>query len=140
MAHTHDQHAAPSDSGTRRLWIAVGVNVLLTIAQIVGGVIAGSLALIADAMHNFSDAGSLVLALIAKRISRRPADGRRTYGYGRAKVEARHIHLWPIDEHRASVEAIKRAVREALRSRLSVTHSMLEVEIDDAGAVRSQCS
>ena len=76
-----------------RLILAVGINVLLTVAQIIGGVLSGSLALIADALHNFSDAASLGLALFARRIGRRPADKLMTFGYARAEVVAALINL-----------------------------------------------
>lgn len=69
------------------MW-AVAVNVGLTVAQIVGGIFAGSLALIADAIHNLSDAIALGLAYFARRIARRPADEAMTFGYGRAEVVA----------------------------------------------------
>ncbi|MCL4743244.1 MAG: cation diffusion facilitator family transporter [Phycisphaerales bacterium] len=93
-AHSHDQ--APGDAGGRRLGIAVAINLLLTAAQIIGGVLAGSLSLVADALHNFSDAAGLLLALIARRISKRPADEDRTFGYGRASVVGGLINLTSI--------------------------------------------
>ena len=96
MAHHHHHASETGDAGVRRLWLAVGVNLLLTAVQIIGGVLAGSLALVADALHNFSDAGSLVLALVARRIGQRPADERRTYGYGRAEVVGALINLTAI--------------------------------------------
>ena len=68
--HSHGEESM-SDG---RLVLAVALNVLLTVAQIIGGILSGSLALIADALHNFSDAASLGLALFARRIGRRPAD------------------------------------------------------------------
>jgi cobalt-zinc-cadmium efflux system protein len=83
--HGHDQHAAKGD---RQVFWAVAVNVALTVAQIIGGVMAGSLALIADAIHNLSDAVSLGIAYLARRISRRPADHNMTFGYGRAELVA----------------------------------------------------
>ena len=79
-------------SDARLVW-AVIVNVLLTVAQIVGGVISGSLALIADALHNLNDAASLGLALFARRVGRRPADKLMTFGYGRAEIVAALINL-----------------------------------------------
>ena len=88
MPHDHHHHHISADAGDRRVAWAVAVNLLLTLAQIVGGVISGSLALIADAIHNFSDAISLIIALIARRIARRPHDERMTFGYGRAEVVA----------------------------------------------------
>ena len=83
--HTH--------GGDKRLVGAVLVNVLLTVAQIVGGVLSGSLSLVADALHNLSDAAALGIALVARRIARRPADARRTFGYRRAEVIGALINL-----------------------------------------------
>jgi cobalt-zinc-cadmium efflux system protein len=87
--HRHHHHGPlPPDTegGDRRLAFAIAVNVLLTVAQIVGGVFSGSLALIADAIHNLSDAGAIAIALIARRIARQPADANHTYGHGRAEM------------------------------------------------------
>lgn len=87
--HGHDHHHHPDlDSGDKRVAAAVGVNIGLTIVQIVAGVLSGSLALVADAIHNLSDALSLVIAFFARRIGKRPADARMTFGYGRAEVVA----------------------------------------------------
>jgi cobalt-zinc-cadmium efflux system protein len=72
--------------------IAIWANALLTIGQVVGGVFSGSLALIADALHNFSDMASLVIALAARKIARRPADERMTFGYGRIEFVAALIN------------------------------------------------
>ena len=72
--------------------LAILVNLGLTVAQIVGGILAGSLALIADALHNLSDAAALVIAFAARRIARRPADAGMTFGYGRAEVVAALIN------------------------------------------------
>lgn len=94
--HGHEHAAGDSDAGARRLGIAVAINLLLTAAQIIGGVLAGSLSLVADALHNFSDAAGLLLALIARRISKRPADEDRTFGYGRASVVGGLINLTSI--------------------------------------------
>lgn len=68
--HHHHHHGDPSEMSERHLWWAVGANMLLTLAQVIGGIISGSLSLIADALHNFSDAASLLIALIAIRIGR----------------------------------------------------------------------
>jgi cobalt-zinc-cadmium efflux system protein len=85
----HDGHAQfDAKSGDRRVSIAIWANALLTVAQIVGGILSGSLALIADALHNFSDMASLVIAFVARKIARRPADERMTFGYGRIEIVA----------------------------------------------------
>ncbi|VAX06287.1 Cobalt-zinc-cadmium resistance protein CzcD [hydrothermal vent metagenome] len=79
--------------GDRRLLAAIAINMLLTLAQVIGGIISGSLALIADALHNFSDAASLLIAWVARRIGRQPADHFKTFGYKRAEVIAALINL-----------------------------------------------
>lgn len=86
--HGHHHHHVDPDAGDRRVALAVLVNVALTVAQIAAGLISGSLALIADAVHNLSDAVSLGVAWAARRIARRPADARMTFGYGRAELVA----------------------------------------------------
>ncbi len=88
--HNH-QHA--EDMGDRRLIIAIVINMLLTLAQVIGGIVSGSLSLIADALHNFSDAASLLIAWVARKIGRQPADHFRTFGYKRAEVIATLINL-----------------------------------------------
>ena len=87
------KHHHQDDLQGRRLLVAVAVNLGLTVVQVAGGIIAGSLALIADALHNFSDAASLLLALLARRIALRPADDVMTYGYGRAEIVAALINF-----------------------------------------------
>lgn len=70
------------------MWWALWINLGLLVAEAVGGVLTGSLALLADAGHVLSDAGSIVLALIAARLASLPAAGRRTFGYQRSEVLA----------------------------------------------------
>jgi len=89
--HQHNHNV--DEIGDRRLGIAIAVNLLLTLAQVVGGVISGSLSLIADALHNFSDAASLLIAWVARKIGRKPADHFKTFGYKRAEVIATLINL-----------------------------------------------
>ncbi len=85
--HTHPHgHHVHAPTGDVRLLAAVAVNVLLMVVQVAGGVLSGSLSLIADALHNLSDAGALVIAWVARRIGRRPADGLQTFGYRRAEL------------------------------------------------------
>ena len=92
MGHGHS-HGDPSKIGEKRLWWAVGANILLTVAQVIGGIVSGSLSLIADALHNFSDAASLLIALVAIRIGRKPPDQFKTFGYKRAETVAALINL-----------------------------------------------
>lgn len=94
MAHSprHHHHHVDPESGDRRVAIAVGVNLILTVAQIAGGLISGSMALIADAIHNLSDAVSLVIALAARRIARKGNDADMTFGYARIEIVAALIN------------------------------------------------
>jgi len=71
-----------------RLAIAAALTGIFMLVEIGGGIISGSLALIADAGHMLSDFGALVLAWVGFRVARRPADARRTFGFGRFSVLA----------------------------------------------------
>lgn len=90
---THDHHHDIEAMDDRRLGLAIAVNMLLTLAQVVGGIVSGSLSLLADALHNFSDAASLLIAWVARKIGRQPADHFKTFGYKRAEVIAALINL-----------------------------------------------
>lgn len=68
------------------------LNAVITIAQVIGGVLSGSLALISDALHNFSDVLSLVFSLVAHKLSRRKASVNQTFGYKRAELIAAFIN------------------------------------------------
>ncbi|WP_188529489.1 cation diffusion facilitator family transporter [Sinisalibacter lacisalsi] len=88
--HRH-QHVSP-DAGDRAVALAIAANVALTLAEIVGGILSGSVALIADAIHNLSDAATLAIAWGARRIARRPTDAMMTFGYKRAELVAALIN------------------------------------------------
>jgi cobalt-zinc-cadmium efflux system protein len=92
-SHSHHHHHDVKNLGDRRLGLAIAINMLLTVAQVIGGVISGSLSLIADALHNFSDASSLLIAYAARKIGRQPADQFKTFGYKRAEIIAALINL-----------------------------------------------
>jgi cobalt-zinc-cadmium efflux system protein len=83
--HDHT-HALPSNR--RRLAIALGITLTILVAEVVGSITTGSLALLVDAAHMLTDAGGLALALFAASLMNRPATSRRTWGYGRAEVLA----------------------------------------------------
>ncbi len=92
MPHDHGHVHIDPESGDRRVSVAIWANALLTVAQIIGGILSGSLALIADALHNFSDMASLAIAFAARKIARRPPDSRMTFGYGRIEIVAALIN------------------------------------------------
>ncbi|WPZ25017.1 cation diffusion facilitator family transporter [Sulfitobacter pontiacus] len=91
MSYGHHHHVDP-DSGDGKIALAVAINLGLTVAQVIGGIVAGSLSLIADALHNFSDAIALIIAFAARKIARRPANADMTFGYGRIEAVAALIN------------------------------------------------
>lgn len=85
-------HHKSSDVKGRNLFISILLNVLITVAQIIGGIISGSLALLSDALHNFTDVLSLVISYIANILAKRKASQKRTFGYKRAEIIAAFIN------------------------------------------------
>lgn len=74
-------------SSLRYFWVTL-LNIIITIAEFIGGAISGSLALLSDAVHNLSDVGSIVLAFVANLISKRKRNTSKTFGYDRAEILA----------------------------------------------------
>ncbi|MDZ7773249.1 MAG: cation diffusion facilitator family transporter [Balneolaceae bacterium] len=94
MGHNHaHHHRHGSDQTEGRLWISIGLNALITLAEFVGGILSGSLALLSDALHNLSDTASLAISLVARKISGREANRRKTFGYRRAEIIGAFINL-----------------------------------------------
>lgn len=83
MAHSHAHGGA---SNEKRLAVAAAITGAFMLAEVAGGIISGSLALIADAGHMLTDFASLTLAWFAFRLSRKPADWKRTFGFDRFQV------------------------------------------------------
>ena len=84
--HTHN-HAYDTISGAKLLFIII-LNFVITAAQTIGGLVAGSLSLISDALHNFSDGISIIISYMAIRIAHKSKDTSRTFGYKRATILA----------------------------------------------------
>ena len=90
-SHNHSHHSHGNLKGTNLL-ISIFLNILITIAQVFGGIISGSLALLSDALHNFSDVISLIISYIANRLSKKKASLNKTFGYKRAEILAAFIN------------------------------------------------
>lgn len=86
-AHSHALDARRGDS-RRRMWVALGINGAMLVAEAIGGFITGSLAVLADAGHLLSDVGAIGLALFAASLATRPAAARMTFGYQRSEILA----------------------------------------------------
>ena len=89
-SHTHDH--SHTDLKGRNLFISIFLNILITVAQVVGGLISGSLSLLSDALHNFTDVVSLVISYIATVLSKKSASLHKTFGYKRAEILAAFVN------------------------------------------------
>ncbi|HEX7494223.1 MAG TPA: cation diffusion facilitator family transporter, partial [Bacteroidales bacterium] len=76
----------------KNLFITILLNIGITIAQVIGGLFSGSMALLSDAAHNFSDVLTLIVSLVAEKLSGRERTLRQTYGYKRAGIFAAFIN------------------------------------------------
>lgn len=90
---TSHHHLHATSKTIRALSIAFVVNLILSGAEIIGGLIAGSVALIADALHNTSDAFSILIAVIAFKIGQKKATTKYTYGFKRAEIIGGFVNL-----------------------------------------------
>jgi cobalt-zinc-cadmium efflux system protein len=90
--HAHPHHASSGHDGERRVFWVLLLTVAFMAVEAVGGWLAGSLALIADAGHMLSDAAALGLAWVAFRVARRPHDDKRSYGYHRFQILAAFVN------------------------------------------------
>ena len=82
MAHHHHEVSG------KKLFITIILNAIITISEVIGGIFANSLALLSDALHNFSDVMALIIAYIANRLASKGADEKNTFGLKRAEIVA----------------------------------------------------
>lgn len=88
--HNHGHHHPPVEG--KNLLFSIVLNIVITVAQAVGGILSGSLALLSDALHNFSDVLSLVFSYVAHKLSRKKASVDQTFGYKRAELIAAFVN------------------------------------------------
>jgi cobalt-zinc-cadmium efflux system protein len=94
MSHSHAHNHSHSHGKItgRNLLISIFLNLLITASQVIGGILSGSLALLSDALHNFSDVLSLVISYLANKLSKRKASSNRTFGFKRAEIIAAFVN------------------------------------------------
>ena len=88
--HYHHHHHQPANG--KSLIISIILNIGITVAQIIGGLLSGSMALLSDAAHNFSDVLALLFSFIAEKLSGRERTLKQTFGYKRAGIFAAFIN------------------------------------------------
>ena len=86
--HGHHHHEVQG----KNLLSSVVLNLVITVAQVIGGILSGSLALMSDALHNFSDVLSLVFSYVAHKLSKKKASVNQTFGYKRAELIAAFVN------------------------------------------------
>lgn len=91
MGHNH-HHSHTSEVKGNNLLFAIILNIGITVAQVIGGIISGSLALLSDALHNFSDVVSLGISFLAHKLVKKEASLKRTFGYKRAEIVAAFVN------------------------------------------------
>lgn len=91
MSHNHS-HNHGSGTSEKNLFITMALNFFITIAEVIGGFISGSLSLISDALHNFSDGIAIIITYIAMRLSKKPKTFKYTFGLKRAEIIAAIIN------------------------------------------------
>ena len=87
MSHNHK-----SEFSEKNLFITMALNFFISIAEVIGGILSGSLSLISDALHNFSDGIAIIITYIAMRLSKRPKTSKYTFGLKRAEILAAVIN------------------------------------------------
>tara|TARA_R110000868_G_scaffold34421_1_gene124354 strand:- start:59039 stop:59956 length:918 start_codon:yes stop_codon:yes gene_type:complete len=90
--HSHGHHHNHPDLKGRNLVISILLNIVITVAQVIGGLISGSLSLLSDALHNFSDVLSLIVSYIATILAKKKASTNKTFGYKRAEIIAAFVN------------------------------------------------
>jgi len=85
-------HHHHSSTTGKNLFLTILLNLIISVAQLIGGIISGSMALISDSAHNFSDVLSLILSYLAHKIAHKPASLNKTYGFARAEIIAAFIN------------------------------------------------
>ena len=86
--HEHIHRPNKNNKSNKRIVGAIILNFMICLAEVIGGLLSGSLALIADALHNFSDGMAILISYLARKIGMRAPDSKMTFGYKRAEILA----------------------------------------------------
>lgn len=129
----HHHHHEVNKKSIKLLVLSFAINMLLSIAEFIGGIISGSVALIGDALHNTSDALSILIAVIAFKIGSKKASTKYTYGFKRAEVIGGFVNLVLlfISGCYLLIEGIERLIKpEQIEGMLIIWISVLALIVD----------
>lgn len=138
MAHFHTHQHSHKSKKDKNLFISILLNIVITVAQIIGGVLSGSLALLSDALHNFSDVLSLVVSYVASKLAKKKASTDKTFGYKRAEILAAFVNAATlvIVAVLLIIEAIKRFQNpEEIESDLVIWLAVIGILINGASVL-----
>ena len=133
MSHNHNHEVK-----SKNLLFSIVLNIVITVAQIIGGILSGSLALISDALHNFSDVLSLIFSYIATVLSKKKASLNQTFGYKRAEIIAAFVNAISlmIVAVYLIIEAAQRFSNpEPIKSNLVIWLSLLGIVVNGLSAL-----
>lgn len=131
--HGHEHHHDVSEKTISYLMWSFIINMMLSLVEIIAGLVAGSIALIGDALHNTSDAFSILIAVIAFKIGRKKADKHYTYGFKRAETIGGFVNLILLFVAGVylAVEGIMRFIQpETIEGRVIIWVSVLALMVD----------
>ena len=134
MGHDHSHHHVQG----KNLLFSIFLNIVITVAQVIGGILSGSLALISDALHNFSDVLTLIFSYIANVLSKKKASLNQTFGYKRAELIAAFVNSITliIVAFYLIYEAAHRFVNpEEIKSNLVIWLSILGIAVNGVSAL-----
>jgi len=129
--HHHSEHH--HDLKGRNLVISIVLNMVITVAQVIGGIISGSLSLLSDALHNFSDVLSLIVSYVANVLSKKKPSIYKTFGYKRAEIIAAFVNAATLMVVAIFliIEAVKRFIApEEIASGLVIVLSVLAILVN----------
>lgn len=92
MSHNHNHSHNTENVSTARLLLTMTLNFIITVVEIIGGIVSGSLSLISDALHNFSDGIAIIISYIAIKAKEKPYSEKHTYGFKRSEILAAFIN------------------------------------------------
>lgn len=137
MSNNH-VHIHKHEVKGKNLLFSIVLNIVITVAQVIGGIFSGSLALISDALHNFSDVLSLVFSYVANKLAKKEASLNQTFGYKRAELIAAFVNAMTliIVALYLIFEAIHRFSNpEPIKSTLVIWLSILGIAVNGLSAL-----
>jgi cobalt-zinc-cadmium efflux system protein len=138
IMESHEHHHHHSALKGRNLFISVALNLGITVAQVIGGILSGSMALLSDALHNFSDVLSLLITYITYQLTKRKNTETRTFGYQRGEILAAFVNssVLLIIAALLGFEAVTRMIKpEAVNSVMVIWLAVVSIAVNGSSVL-----